>query len=145
MPGRLGVDVSPALQGLAEGDLHVSVEDKQVFPGVLDQLPEEVVDEGLDGGGGAVLVRGGEGQGVVLLVGKEDLEAASAFGLEFVPRKGGEGEDEGQGRGTDEKSTVMGILEPSSTLSPMMDNAKSEHGKNRNLSLNLLLRLRGVR
>lgn len=85
MPGRLGVDVSPALQGPAKGDLHVSVEDKQVFPGVLDQLPEEVVDEGLDGRGGAVLVRGGEGQGVVLLVGKEDLEAASVFGLELVP------------------------------------------------------------
>lgn len=114
MPGRLGVDVSPALQGPAEGDLHVSVEDKQVFPRVLDQLPEEVVDEGLDGRGGAVLVRGGEGQGVVLLVGKEDLEAASVFGLEFVPRKGGED------KGTDEKSTVMGILEPSATPSPMM-------------------------
>lgn len=36
------------------------------------------------------------------------------------------------GAWTDEKSTVMGILEPSSTLSPMMDNAKSEYGKNRN-------------
>lgn len=74
------------MQGPAMGGLHVSVEDEQVFPGVLDQLPEEVVDEGLDGRGGAVLVCGGERQGVVLLVGKEDLEAASVFGLEFVPQ-----------------------------------------------------------
>lgn len=63
----------------------MSVEDEQVVPRVLDQLPEEVVHERLDGRGGAVLVRGGEGEGIVLLVGKENLEAASVLGLECVP------------------------------------------------------------